>query len=355
MIGPWGIIFSVVFSFILDLLLGDPEWMPHPVVLMGKCISRIEKKLRLAFPETSAGQRHAGMILAALLPVFTFLVSAGAIILLQKIYAPAAFLLNVFWGWQALAMRDLRKESMNVYAALTGARDGSGQERKRDERIDECAADTTDEAVPDSLYKARKAVARIVGRDTMNLSAEGVTKACVETVAENFSDGVIAPMIYLAIGGAPLALCYKAINTMDSMIGYKNEKYLDFGRAAARLDDAVNYIPSRLSALLLIAAAWICRQNPGNAHRIWRRDRRNHASPNSAQTEAAMAGALEIQLGGPAWYFGEYYDKPTIGDPLKPPVPEDIRTANRMMYCGGFLGLILLCGITMVVCFGLMQ
>ena len=328
MIGFRGIIFSAIFSFILDLLFGDPEWIPHPVVLMGKCISRAEKKLRSAFLDTPAGQRHAGTVLAALLPVFTFLVTAGAIILLQKVYAPAAFLLNVFWGWQALAMRDLRKESMNVYTALT------------------------DGPPPDSLYRARKAVARIVGRDTMNLSAEGVIKAAVETVAENFSDGVIAPMLYLLIGGAPLALCYKAINTMDSMIGYKNEKYLHFGRAAARLDDAVNFIPSRLSAVLLIAAAGLCRQNPGNAYRIWRRDRRNHASPNSAQTEAAMAGALGIQLGGPAWYFGEYYDKPTIGDPLRTPVPDDIRSANRMMYCGGFLGLLLLGGIMMIIHFG---
>ena len=168
--------------------------------------------------------------------------------------------------------------------------------------------------------------------------------------AENFSDGVVAPMVYLLLGGAPLALCYKAINTMDSMVGYKNEKYLYFGRAAAKLDDAANYLPSRLSALLLIAASFFCRENGKNAWKIWRRDRRNHASPNSAQTEAVMAGALMVQLAGPAWYFGEYYDKPTIGDPLRPVEPRDILRANRMLYWGGFLSLILLCGIRALIC-----
>ena len=202
----------------------------------------------------------------------------------------------------------------------------------------------------DTIENARLAVSRIVGRDTQSLSVEGVTKAAVETVAENFSDGVVAPMVYLLLGGAPLALCYKAINTMDSMVGYKNEKYLYFGRAAAKLDDAANYLPSRLSALLLIAASFFCRENGKNAWKIWRRDRRNHASPNSAQTEAVMAGALSVQLAGPAWYFGEYYDKPTIGDPLRPVEPGDILRANRMLYWGGFLSLILLCGIRALIC-----
>ena len=199
--------------------------------------------------------------------------------------------------------------------------------------------------VQGTLEEARAAVSRIVGRDTRNLTGEGVVKAAVETVAENFSDGVIAPLFWLFIGGPPLALCYKAINTMDSMIGYKNRKYLYFGRAAARLDDAVNYLPSRLSALLLISAARLTGQNARSAWRVWRRDRRNHASPNSAQTESVMAGALEIQLGGPAFYFGEYHEKPTIGDPVRDVEPEDIIRANRMMYTGGFLGLLLLGGI----------
>ena len=189
------------------------------------------------------------------------------------------------------------------------------------------------------LPAARMAVSRIVGRDTEALTAEGVTRAAVETVAENASDGVIAPLLYMLLGGAPLALTYKAINTMDSMVGYKNEKYLYFGRAAAKLDDVANYIPSRLAALLWIMAAAFTRNDAKGAWRIWRRDRRNHASPNSAQTESACAGALGVQLAGPAYYFGEYYPKPTIGDPLRPIEPEDILRADRMMYTASGLAL----------------
>ena len=191
------------------------------------------------------------------------------------------------------------------------------------------------------LPAARKAVARIVGRDTQNLTAEGVTKAAVETVAENASDGVIAPLLYMLLGGAPLALTYKAINTMDSMLGYKNQKYLYFGRAAARLDDAANYLPSRLAGLLWVAAAALTGSSARGAWKIWRRDRRNHASPNSAQTESACAGALGVQLAGPAYYFGEYYDKPTIGDALRSVEPKDILRADRMMYAESLLALAL--------------
>ena len=311
------ILLGAALSFGLDLLLGDPSWMPHPVVYMGKVITWAEKELRRRFPATPEGERRAGRILAAGLPLGTLLVSGGAIWLLGRIHPALGFLLNLIWGWQALALRDLRKESRNVYRCLTEG----------------------------TLPEARQAVGRIVGRDTEALTAEGVIRAAVETVAENFSDGVTAPMVYLLLGGAPLALCYKAINTMDSMIGYKNARYLHFGRGAARLDDWANYIPARLSALLLGIAAWLCRLDGKNAWRIWRRDRRNHASPNSAQTESVMAGALGIQLGGPAWYFGTLYPKPTIGDPLRPPEPEDILRANRMLYTGGFLSLGLCCAL----------
>ena len=228
--------------------------------------------------------------------------------------APAAGLaVQMFWCAQALAARGLAQESCNVYKEL----------QKQD------------------LPAARKAVARIVGRDTQNLTAEGVTKAAVETVAENASDGVIAPLLYMLLGGAPLALTYKAINTMDSMLGYKNQKYLYFGRAAARLDDAANYLPSRLAGLLWVAAAALTGSSARGAWKIWRRDRRNHASPNSAQTESACAGALGVQLAGPAYYFGEYYDKPTIGDALRPVEPKDILRANRMMYAESLLALAL--------------
>ena len=176
-----------------------------------------------------------------------------------------------------------------------------------------------------------------MGRDTENLTAEGVTKAAVETVAENAGDGVIAPLLYMLLGGAPLALTYKAINTMDSMLGYKNSKYLYFGRCAAKLDDAANWLPSRLAAALWVAAAAITGNDAKGAWQIWRRDRRNHASPNSAQTESACAGALGVQLAGPAYYFGEYYDKPTIGDARRAVEPEDILRANRMMYAESLL------------------
>ena len=201
----------------------------------------------------------------------------------------------------------------------------------------------------DDLPAARKAVSRIVGRDTEKLTREGVTKAAVETVAENASDGVIAPLFYMMLGGAPLALTYKAVNTMDSMVGYKNEKYLNFGRAAAKLDDAANYLPSRIAALLWIAAAALTGNDAKGAWRIWRRDRRNHASPNSAQTESACAGALGVQLAGPATYFGEYYDKPTIGDAARAIEPKDILRANRMMRVASVLGLIAATGIRLMI------
>ena len=319
------IVYAAILSFLLDLLLGDPSWMPHPVVYMGKVITWYERKFRGRFPAAPRGAFLAGLILAVCLPLGTVAVSGAVIWLLGLVHPALGFALNVFWGWQALAMRDLRKESVNVYRKLAG----------------------------DTLENAQKAVGRIVGRDTGELTAEGVIRAAVETVAENFSDGVTAPMLFLLIGGAPLALGYKAVNTMDSMIGYRNETYLYFGRAAAKLDDAANFIPSRLSALLLIAAAGLCGENRKDAWRIWRRDRRNHASPNSAQTESVMAGALGVRLGGPARYFGEYHDKPFIGDELRPAEPEDILRANRMLYAGGFLGLILLCGLRLLICLGI--
>ena len=178
-----------------------------------------------------------------------------------------------------------------------------------------------------------------MGRDTQALTAEGVTKAAVETVAENASDGVIAPLLYMLLGGAPLALTYKAINTMDSMVGYKNTQYLYFGRAAATLDDIANFLPSRIAALLWVAAAALTGNDARSAWRIWRRDRRNHASPNSAQTESACAGALNVQLAGPAYYFGQYYKKPTIGAAVRPIEPEDIRRAGRVMYAESLLAL----------------
>ena len=308
------LLLGAALSFVLDLLLGDPEKLLHPVVVMGKAISRLEAGLRAVFPQTPRGELAAGFVLALLLPVGTLAVTALALWAVGLIHPLLRFALGVFWGWQALALKGLNTESHRVYQALTQG----------------------------TLADARAAVGRIVGRDTQRLDEAGVTRAAVETVAENFSDGVLAPLFYLLLGGAPLALCYKAINTMDSMVGYKNERYLYFGRCAAKLDDWANWLPARLSALLLILAAALLGEDAGGAWRIWRRDRRNHASPNSAQTEAAMAGALGIQLAGPAWYFGQKYDKPTIGDAARPVEPNDILRADRLLYGGGVLGLLLL-------------
>ena len=297
-------VWAVLGGFVLDALFGDPAWLPHPVVYMGKAISKLEKFLRPRLPKTPQGELLGGAIVAFCLPVGTFLLTGFVCWGAARLHPLLGLAVQMFWCGQALAARGLVQESTNVYKEL----------KKPD------------------LPGARKAVSRIVGRDTAELTAEGVTKAAVETVAENASDGVIAPLLYMLVGGAPLALTYKAINTMDSMLGYKNEKYLYFGRIPAKLDDAANYLPSRLAALLWVAAAALTGNSARGAWKIWRRDRRRHASPNSAQTESACAGALGVQLAGPAYYFGQYYPKLTIGDALRPIEPEDILRANRMMY-----------------------
>ncbi len=311
------IVLSALCGFCLDLLLGDPSCLApiHPVVLMGHGIRFLEKALRKLFPRTEKGELFAGAVLAAALLAAVSALSVGSLILLSRLSPALSFLLEVVWCWQALAVKDLRVEAMAVLGAL---RDGT-------------------------LEEARRAVGRIVGRDTASLTEDGVTRAAVETVAENFSDGIAAPLFYMLIGGAPLALCYKAVNTMDSMIGYKNDRYLFFGRAAARLDDAANYVPARISALLLIASAWVTGQDAKEAHRIWRRDAGKHESPNSGQCEAAMAGALNVRLCGPASYFGIRHDKPWIGDNRRPIKPEDIRTACRMEMAGSLFALALFC------------
>ncbi len=307
------ILCAALCGFVLDLLLGDPEWLTpfHPVVLMGKAISALEKGLRALFPKTEKGEEGAGLLLAVSMTAGTLTLCKLILHALASFSPPLSFSVEAIWCWQALAVKNLRDEALRVQNALEN----------------------------ESLDAARKAVSRIVGRDTAQLSAEGVARAAVETVAENFSDGVIAPLFYMLLGGAPLALCYKAVNTMDSMVGYKNARCLHFGRAPAKLDDAANYIPARLAALLLIAAARIMGEDAASALRIWRRDRRKHESPNSAQCEAAMAGALGLRLCGPATYFGVRHDKPWIGDQRRAIVPGDIRRACRLEYAGAVLGL----------------
>ena len=314
---------SILLGFLLDLLFADPVKLPHPVVIIGKGIAFLEKSLRRAFPDTPAGRRGAGAVMAVLIPATTLAVTGGMCILAWILHPLLYFALHTLWCWQAIAVRGLEKEAKNVYRCLRP----------------ECR-----------IEEARKAVGRIVGRDTAALDEAGVIRAAVETVAENFSDGVVAPFFYMMIGGAPLALTYKSINTMDSMVGYKNERYIDFGRWPARLDDAAGFLPARIGALLWILSAGLLRRRLRASWRIWKRDRRNHASPNAAQTEAACAGALGVQLAGPAWYFGEYYDKPTIGDPERPIEAEDILRTNRMMGAASMMALLLcLAGNTLIL------
>lgn len=308
---------AMMIGFLADLVIGDPRWLYHPVRLIGKEISFLEKQLRARFPKTPKGELQAGICMAVFICISWTLIPLALIWLGYRIHLVLGILLESFLCYQMLATRSLKEESMKVYREL----------KKGD------------------LQGARNAVSMIVGRDTENLTEEGVAKAAVETVAENTSDGIIAPLFYMAIGGPTLMFLYKSINTMDSMVGYKNEKYLYFGRAGAKLDDVANYIPARISALLMIVGAWLGGWNGRNAWKIYVRDRYHHASPNSAQTEAVMAGALEIQLAGNAWYFGKLYEKPTIGDPIRKIEYEDIRRADRLLYISAFLAVILFGGI----------
>lgn len=310
-------IFAFIAGFLLDLLIGDPHFIPHPIRLIGSLISFLDKRLncdaRYNISEKNLNliKYKRGMLLAFTVIFATFAMSVIIIVAAYSINLYAGVIAEAVMTWQILATKCLRVESMRVYDALR----------------------------TDGVDAGRKAVSMIVGRDTSVLDAAGVTRAAVETIAENTSDGVIAPMLYTAIGGPVLGFVYKAVNTMDSMLGYKNDKYMYFGRFAARLDDVVNFIPARISAYLMILAAFIGgRQFDGrNAYRIFKRDRFNHASPNSAQTESVCAGALRVRLAGDAVYFGKLVKKKYIGDRLQEIEYEDIKRANRLMYITAFL------------------
>lgn len=310
-------IFAFIAGFVLDLLIGDPHFIPHPVRLIGSLISFLDKRLNcdagcnISEKKLNLIKYKRGMLLVFTVIFATFAISVIIIVAAYSIYLYAGLIAEAVMTWQILATKCLRVESMRVYDALR----------------------------TDGVDAGRRAVSMIVGRDTSVLDAAGVTRAAVETIAENTSDGVIAPMLYTAIGGPVLGFVYKAVNTMDSMLGYKNDKYMYFGRFAARLDDVVNFIPARISAYLMIAAAFIGgRQFDGkNAYRIFKRDRFNHASPNSAQTESVCAGALRVQLAGDAVYFGKLVKKKYIGDGLREIEYEDIKRANRLMYITAFL------------------
>lgn len=299
-------------GLLLDLLFGDPVWLYHPVRLIGNWISWAERQLRKV---CGSHLMAAGGVLWVMTALMAFLIPFALLALAGWLHPALRFLLETFWCFQILAARSLSSESRKVYEKLKES----------------------------DLPGARRAVSMIVGRDTEKLTEEGVTKAAVETVAENTSDGVTAPLIYMMIGGAPLGFLYKAVNTMDSMLGYKNDRYLYFGRIPAKMDDIFNYIPARITGLLMTAAAFLTGLDGKNAWRIYRRDRRKHASPNAAQTESVCAGALGVQLAGDAVYFGKVYKKEFIGDALRRIEPEDIQRTGRLMYAAELLTF-LLCG-----------
>lgn len=312
---------ALVLGFCIDLLFGDPHSIPHPVVLIGRLISAMEKLVRKIFPKTVRGENVAGGVLWLLVVLIPTAVSLGILYLGYKISPWLGLALESIMCWQILATKSLKVESMKVYTALK-------------------AGDPAE---------YRRAVSMIVGRDTAALDDRAVARAAVETVAENTSDGIIAPMLYLAIGGAPLGFFYKAVNTMDSMLGYVEMPYKNIGLVPAKMDDFFNFLPARLSALLMLLAGWLEGLDIRRGWRIWRRDRRNHASPNSAQTESVCAGLLGLRLAGDAYYHGVLHKKPYIGDPVREIEYEDIPRACSLLYGTAIVSLVLFCGIKLLL------
>ncbi|MGI5979191.1 MAG: adenosylcobinamide-phosphate synthase CbiB [Oscillospiraceae bacterium] len=310
---------AVLTGFVMDCFLGDPPSLPHPVCLIGACISFFEKTLRRCLPKSPRGELAAGGVMVVFVVLLSGAVPFAILYFCARVSPGLYFAVSSVMCWQIIAAKCLKTEAEKVHACLARG----------------------------DLDAARKQVGMLVGRDTQTLNEAQVIRATVETVAENSSDGVTAPIFWTALGGPAAGFIYKAVNTMDSMVGYKNEKYLYFGRCAAKLDDAANYIPSRLTALAMLAAAKPIGFDGKNALRIWKRDRRKHASPNSAQTESACAGALHIQLGGSASYFGKLCEKPFLGNPDRPLEREDIRWSCRLMYAASalFLAVVELLGL----------
>lgn len=310
---------ALVAGYVLDLVIGDPHGMWHPICFIGNMISFFEKRLRRGKSETR--DLMAGVLLVILVTGISTIIPLVLLLLCYRIFFWLGFALETYMCYTILATKSLKTESMKVAKALE----------------------------MEGVDAGRYAVSMIVGRDTKDLTETGVVKAAVETVAENTSDGILAPMFYMVIGGPVLGYFYKAVNTMDSMVGYKNDKFLYFGRAAAKFDDVMNFIPSRISGILMILAAPLVKLDGKNAWKIFKRDRLCHASPNSAQTEAVMAGALKVQLAGDAWYFGKKHEKPTIGDPIRPVEIADIARANRLLYAASALGMIVFNGIKLLL------
>lgn len=307
---------ALTAGFVLDLLLGDPEWLYHPVRLIGKYISWMEKRLR----KRGGNLRKSAVFLTASTVLLTMAATALILLLLSLLGRWPRMIGMALLDWMGLAMTSMAKEARGVQSALK-----------------------------QGVEAGRRQVARIVGRDTANLSAEEVVKAAVETVAENTTDGVISPMIYAFIGGPVLLWGFKAASTLDSMVGYLDEKYRDIGWSSAKLDDALNFVPARLTAGLMILAAYILRLDGRNAARIVRRDHANHKSPNCAWSEAAAAGALHVQLGGTHDYFGKPVYKPTIGDDGRPAASADIGKTVGLLFGAAGLMLLILAAITWII------
>lgn len=316
-------ILALFIGFLLDLLLGDPIYRFHPIRLIGNLIYYTEKILRNLLPNTKKFEFIGGGILVVFVILISTLFPFILLKLAESINFYLKFTLEIIMCYQLLATKSLKTESMKVYFQLKSA----------------------------DIIKARQAVSMIIGRDTANLSFEGIAKATVETIAENTSDGVIAPILFIAIGGPIGGFFYKAVNTMDSMIGYKNDNYLYFGKIAAKLDDILNFIPARISAFLMILGSYFLRFDWQNAYFIYKRDRYNHTSPNSAHTEAVCAGALRIQLAGDAFYFGRLYPKKTIGNLDRKINPEDIKATIKLLYITAFLCIFLILFISLVISF----
>lgn len=306
--------FMLIVSFILDLIFKDPKNIPHPVVYIGKIIRYGEIVLRKIFRKGAVAETIAGVLLTLFVIIVSFLVPYILLSIFYSIHIVLGVVVEIFICYQLLALGSLKEAAMKVYGELyTG-----------------------------NIENARVKLSHIVGRDTENLNDKDIVKATVESVSENTNDGIVAPLFYMIIGGASLGMLYKAVNTLDSMIGYKNKRYEYFGKVAARLDDILNIVPARITGFLYVAASFLSGFNYKNAYKILLRDRWNHSSPNSGYPESAAAGALEIQLGGPASYFGEMVDKQYIGDDIKSPNMEDIPKVCMLMTIVSVLSLILL-------------
>ena len=312
---------ALVIGFGIDLIVGDPHSIPHPVIFIGKLISAIEKAVRKIFPKTVRGENVAGGVIWLLVVTISTAVPATLLWLCYGLNTWLGLALESIMCAQILATKSLKDESMKVYDALNTG----------------------------DIEQSRYAVSMIVGRDTAKLDNKAVTRAAVETVAENTSDGIVAPLLFLAIGGAPLGFFYKAVNTMDSMLGYVEMPYKNIGMVPAKMDDVMNFLPARFSALLMLMAGWLLKLDVKNGWKIFERDRFNHASPNSAQTESVCAGLLGLRLAGDAWYHGELHKKKYIGDALREVEYEDIPRACRLLYATAILALLVCGGIKLLI------